>query len=159
MGHEPRNGWPATAVTADSKFRIDALIKLDLNKLRERIRAVRPNRNMKDVLLLHDNAWPHTSLRTREATANMRWTVLPHSTHSPDLAPSDSHLFGLETDALRGRHFGDDNQLKQSFRDVPRSRGTGFLHHWYTASYSTLASVLKITETLWKNSPTTAKAV
>jgi hypothetical protein len=30
-----------------------------LNKLRQRTRIVRPNRNTKDVLLLHDNARPH----------------------------------------------------------------------------------------------------
>jgi hypothetical protein len=82
----------------------------------------RPNRNMKDVLLLHDNAWPHTILRTREAIARM-WTVFPHPAHSPNLAQSDSHLFGAVKDVQRGHHFADDNELKQSFRDVLRSRG------------------------------------
>jgi histone-lysine N-methyltransferase SETMAR len=67
---------------------------------------------MKDVLLLHDNAQPHTSLRTSEAIEKMGWTVLPRPAHSSDLAPSDCHLFRPVTDALRGRHFADDNELK-----------------------------------------------
>jgi hypothetical protein len=78
---------------------------------------------VKDVLLLHDNSRPHTSLRTREAIAKLEWTVLPHPAHSPDLAPSDYHLFRPVTNMLSGRHFADNNELKQSFRDVVRSRG------------------------------------
>jgi hypothetical protein len=81
---------------------------------------------MKVVLLLHDNARPHTSLRTRKAIARVRWTVLAHPVHSSDLAPSYCKLFGPVRDALRGRHFADDNKLKQSFRDVLRSRSRKF---------------------------------
>jgi histone-lysine N-methyltransferase SETMAR len=81
---------------------------------------------MKDVLLLHDNARPHTSLSTREAIAKMGWPLLSQPAHSKDPAPSHYHLFGLVKDALRGRHFADDNELKQSFRDVLRSRGREF---------------------------------
>jgi hypothetical protein len=81
---------------------------------------------MKDVLLLHDNARPHTNWRTREAIAKMGWTALPHPAHSPDMAPSDYDLFGPVKDALRGRHFADDNELNQSFRDVLRNRGREF---------------------------------
>jgi hypothetical protein len=75
---------------------------------------------MKDVVL-HDSAWPHTSLCTCEAITNMGWTVLPCHVHSPDLAPCDYHLFGLVKDALHGCHFSYDNELKQSFCDVHQS--------------------------------------
>jgi histone-lysine N-methyltransferase SETMAR len=81
---------------------------------------------MKDVLLLHDNARPHTNLRTREAIAKMGWTVLPHPAHSPDLAPSNYHLFGPVKNVLCKRHFADDNELKRSFHDVFRSQGREF---------------------------------
>jgi hypothetical protein len=33
----------------------------------------------------------------------------PHPPYSPDLAPSDFHLFGPLKDALRGRRFADTN--------------------------------------------------
>jgi hypothetical protein len=85
--------------------------KETLNKLRQSIRRVRSNRNMKDVLLLHDNARPHTNLRTSEAIAKMVWTVLTYA-RCPDLAPSDFRLFCPVKDARRGRHFADDNELK-----------------------------------------------
>jgi hypothetical protein len=52
------------------------------NKLQQRIRTVRANRNTIDVLLLHDNARPHTNLRAREAVAKMVWTVrFPSCSH------------------------------------------------------------------------------
>lgn len=53
-----------------------------LRKLKQRIRRVRPQRKMYQVLLLHDNARQHTSLRTREATATVGWTVLHHPPYS-----------------------------------------------------------------------------
>jgi transposase len=58
----------------------DAMIsyKEPSNKFRQSIHRVRPNRNMKDVLLLHDNARPHSNLRIREAAEKRGWTVLPN---------------------------------------------------------------------------------
>jgi hypothetical protein len=97
-----------------------------LNTLQECIHRVCPNQNMEDVLLLHENAWPHISLRTHKAIAKMGWTVLPHPAHSPDLAPSNYHLSGPVQDALCACHFADDKELTQSFRDVLQSQGTKF---------------------------------
>ena len=42
---------------------------------------------------LHDNAWPHKNIRTRETITSFRWTTLPHPPYSPYLLPSDYHLF------------------------------------------------------------------
>jgi histone-lysine N-methyltransferase SETMAR len=52
------------------------------------------NKNMAEMLLQHDNARPHTSLKTQEAITKFCWAVLPHPPYSPDLAPSDFCLFG-----------------------------------------------------------------
>jgi len=86
----------------------DAYIKT-LQKLKQGYRRVRPNRNPGDMLIQHDNAHPHISLRTQEAIAKFGWNVLPHPPpSSPDLAPSDFHLFVPLKDALRGTRFQDD---------------------------------------------------
>jgi histone-lysine N-methyltransferase SETMAR len=68
------------------------------------------------MVLQHDNACPHTSLSTREHITKMGWTVLHHPPYSPDLAPSDFHLFGSLKDALRGTHFEDDNSVIEAVR-------------------------------------------
>ena len=70
-----------------------------LKKLNSRIAQVRPEKK-EHVLLQHDNARPHTALLTREYTAKLGWTVLPHPLYSPDLAPLDFHLFGPMKDGL-----------------------------------------------------------
>jgi hypothetical protein len=53
------------------------------------------------VKLLHDNATPHTAGKTRETIEKMGWEILKHS---PDLAPSDIHLFGKLKEHPSGKH-------------------------------------------------------
>jgi len=60
-----------------------------VNELKLAIRAKCRGLLSKRVLLLHDNARPHT-LRTVDTLR-----ALKHPPYSPDLAPSDFHLFGL----------------------------------------------------------------
>jgi hypothetical protein len=45
------------------------------------------------VMLLHDNALPHTSTaaRTRALLEHFNWELFDHLLYSPDLAPSDYH--------------------------------------------------------------------
>ena len=65
---------------------------------------------MQRVLFHHDNAPPHTSAKTRETIDSMGWTTLPHPPYSPDLAPSDYHLFGPMNLHMKGmRHESDDD--------------------------------------------------
>jgi len=45
------------------------------------------------------------------------FTVLEHPAYSPDLAPSDYHLFGLLKDALRGRRFTSDEGVKEAVHE------------------------------------------
>ncbi|EFO92736.1 hypothetical protein CRE_20551 [Caenorhabditis remanei] len=45
------------------------------------------------VHYLHDIAKPHTAKTIKSLLATLHWTVLTHPPYSPDLAPSDYHLF------------------------------------------------------------------
>ena len=45
------------------------------------------------IILLHDNATPHTFKVVKSMLKDMKWEVLTHLRYSPDLAPSDFHLF------------------------------------------------------------------
>jgi len=44
----------------------------------------------------------------------MQWDVLPHPAYSSDLTPSDFHLFGPLKDALGGKIFRADDEVKLS---------------------------------------------
>ena len=63
--------------TISSERYVQTLKRSKQNTLR-----VRPNRTV-DQFRLQDNATPHTSLDTREATVTVGWTVLPYPPHSP----------------------------------------------------------------------------
>jgi histone-lysine N-methyltransferase SETMAR len=98
-----------------------------LNKLKKRFRGVWHGKTPAEMLFQHDNAHPHTSLRTREHITKMGWTVLPHPSYSPDLTLSDFHLFGALKDAMRGTHFEDDDSVIEAVRKWLRRQGKS----WY----------------------------
>ena len=55
------------------------------------------------VVLLYDNARPHTAAHTAETLRKLKFQVMAHPPYNPDLALSDYHLFGPLKEALRGR--------------------------------------------------------
>ena len=59
----------------------------------------------KGVLFLHDNAPAHRALATQKKLASLGFPCLDHPPYSPDLAPSDYHLFPGLKKQLKGRHF------------------------------------------------------
>jgi len=65
----------------------------------------------KGVLFLHDNAPAYRALATPKKLAYLGFQCLDHPPYSPDLAPSDYHLFpGLKTQ-LKGRNFSSDAEV------------------------------------------------
>jgi histone-lysine N-methyltransferase SETMAR len=58
----------------------------------------------KTVILQHDNARPHTARLALQTIRKNGCELLSHPPYSPDLAPSDYHLFGPLKDHLRGYH-------------------------------------------------------
>ena len=89
------------------------LYTTQLRKLANVIRQKRPQREQ--VRLLHDNARPHVAKMTRKALTKLGWEELTHSAYSPDLAPSDYHLFRALKHHLREMSFDDRNQLENKF--------------------------------------------
>jgi transposase len=47
----------------------------------------------KGVILLHDNAQPHTTACTNALIKLFNWEIFDNPPYSPDLAPSNYHLF------------------------------------------------------------------
>jgi len=65
----------------------------------------------KGVLFLHDNAPAHLALATQKKLAYLGFQCFDHSPYSPDLAPSDYHLFPGLKKQLKGRHFSSDAEV------------------------------------------------
>lgn len=93
--------------TIDSTVYCSQLTKLD-----QAIRTKRPElANRKDVVFHH--AKPHTSLTIRNKLLSLGWDVLPHPAYSPDLAPSDYHLFRPLQNSMNGKTFDNVKIVKK----------------------------------------------
>jgi len=79
---------------------------------REMKPAIRPKRRRKlskEILLLHDNARPQTAAHTLETLKQLKWEAMEHPAYSPNLVPSDFHLFRLLKNT---RRFSCDDDVK-----------------------------------------------
>jgi len=62
-------------------------------QLKDILKEKRRGKVTKRVLFLHDNAPAHRALATQKKLAYLGFQHLDHSPYSPDMAPSDYHLF------------------------------------------------------------------
>ncbi|XP_014486214.1 PREDICTED: histone-lysine N-methyltransferase SETMAR-like [Dinoponera quadriceps] len=90
-------------------------LRATLRKLRRAIQN-RRRRLTAGITLLHDNARPHISRQTQELLTHLGWTVMPHPPYSPDLAPSDYHLFSKLKKHLSGQRFRSDDKVKEEVK-------------------------------------------
>jgi hypothetical protein len=67
-------------------------------------------------MLLHDNARPNAAARTQAMLQEFDWEVFEHPVYSPDLAPSDFHLFPKLKEFLGGRRFKSDEEVKDGVK-------------------------------------------
>jgi histone-lysine N-methyltransferase SETMAR len=92
--------------TVNSQNYCDVLV----TKLKPEIRPKRREKLLKDVILLHEKARPHTVNQTVETINELGFELMEHPPYSTDLAPSDFHMFGPMKEALRGRTFSSDEE-------------------------------------------------
>ena len=79
------------------------------------------------MILLQDNARPHTAARTLAKIEYLGWKLLTHPPYSPDLAPSDFHLFGPLKESMKGIHFQTDKEVKAAVNNWAKDPVHGIL--------------------------------
>ncbi|UYV66899.1 TTC14 [Cordylochernes scorpioides] len=74
-----------------------------MHSLREALNEKRPEwrENHKNLILQHDNAPSHNATVVKNTIKDLGWELLPHPPYSPDLAPSNYHLFTSLGHALK----------------------------------------------------------
>lgn len=97
-----------------------------LQKLRTAIKQRRRGRLSEGVILLHDNATPHTANQTKQLLQKFKWEVWPHPPYSPDLSPCDYHLFGKIKQELAGQRFRTDIEVKTAVLNWLHNAGREF---------------------------------
>ena len=78
------------------------------------------------IILLHDNASPHTANLMRDKHQNFGWETLQHPPYSPDLSPCDFHSFGDLKKDIHGCQFHSDEEVQEWVRLWIHQRPTSF---------------------------------
>ncbi|UYV76915.1 hypothetical protein LAZ67_14002389 [Cordylochernes scorpioides] len=105
-----------------------------LTELRAAIKRKRPGLLSRKVLLVHDNARPHAARTTQTLLENFKWEIFTHPPYSPDLVPSDFHLFPALKLHLGGKHFANDDEVQGKANYWLRRQDTA----WYNSGINKL---------------------
>ncbi|UYV65316.1 hypothetical protein LAZ67_3003930 [Cordylochernes scorpioides] len=81
------------------------------------------------VIYQHDNARPHVAKVVKETLEALQWDVLPHPLYSPDIAPSDYHMFRSMTHGLAEQHFTSYEEAKNWVNVWIASKNEEFFRH------------------------------
>ena len=97
-----------------------------LQKLRRAIQNKRRGMLSAGIVFLHDNARPHMARRTASLLQEFSWEVFNHPPYSPDLAPSDFHLFLHLKKFLSGERFENDREAEMVVTQWFQSQAADF---------------------------------
>jgi histone-lysine N-methyltransferase SETMAR len=97
-----------------------------LEKLKSAVPHKRPGLLSAGVILLDDNARPHSAAQTQDKIAALRWERLARPPYGSDLAPSDFHLFPARKRELHGRRFQTDAEVQAAVTTVLKSLSPEF---------------------------------
>jgi histone-lysine N-methyltransferase SETMAR len=98
-----------------------------LDNVKAAYKNKRHGQPIRNVILLHNNARPHTAILTRNKLKEFHWETLEYPPYSPDLSPSDYHLFGPLKEALGGHRFQSDNEVEEFVHNWARDTSSNFL--------------------------------
>lgn len=85
--------------------------------------------NRNNVVFQHDNARPHVANKTRDLLKVFDWQVLPHPPYSPDIAPSDFHLFLHLKNELKGKKFKTTEEMIEHIDNFFQSKPKSFYYN------------------------------
>ncbi|KAK6748554.1 hypothetical protein RB195_001280 [Necator americanus] len=95
-----------------------------LRRLADKIHKEHPK--LDSFRLLHDNPRHHIAKKSSQKILELGWEVLAHPPYSPDLAPSDHHLFRSLQHHLEEKRYDDSDHLENDLRDFLASKSPEF---------------------------------
>uniref|UniRef100_A0A0N5BQU5 Histone-lysine N-methyltransferase SETMAR n=1 Tax=Strongyloides papillosus TaxID=174720 RepID=A0A0N5BQU5_STREA len=99
----------------------------EIEEMNQKLSVLKPALvNRRGPILLHDNAKPHVSRITVQKLIKLGYETLPHPPYSPDLSPTDYHLFKELELHLRQKKFSKSDDLKNDVLEFLDSRDWSF---------------------------------
>ncbi|CAK9833213.1 Histone-lysine N-methyltransferase SETMAR [Anthophora retusa] len=96
-----------------------------LDQLHVKIREKRPGLAKKKIIFHQDNAPAHRGVLAMAKLKELHYELLEHPPYSPDLAPSDFHLFPNLKKFLRGKRFSSNEEViaaaNDYFEELPKN--------------------------------------
>ncbi|XP_067204397.1 histone-lysine N-methyltransferase SETMAR-like [Linepithema humile] len=109
----------------------------EIDIMYQKLRAQQPALvNRHGALLLHDNTKPHIAKKTVKKLDELKFEVLPHPSYSPDISPTDYHLFKHLDGFLTGKIFQEKRLVKNTFHEFIDSRSSDFFKNGINAFVS-----------------------
>jgi transposase len=93
------------------------------------------------IVLLHDNACLHTAASTWALLEHFNWELFDHPPYSPDLAPSDYHLFTYLKNWLESQSFNSSEELTGRCQNMTELTSGRLFWHRHTKTYSLILQV------------------
>lgn len=98
-----------------------------LDRMMQKLKVNKPALvNRKKILLLHDNATPHTASMTKSKLIELGIEVLPHPPYSPDVAPTDYAIFRSLECYSRYKKFNSVDDVKRHLIEFFNSKPESF---------------------------------
>ena len=73
-----------------------------------------------------DNARPHVALATKQKLKGFSWGVTQHPPYSPDIAPSDFHLFRSLQNHLDLQRLNSTDEIKKELNEFFEEKSQSF---------------------------------
>jgi hypothetical protein len=93
------------------------------------------------AMFLHNNMHPHTAARIPAVLEHCNWDLFDHPPYSPDVAPSDYHLFTYLKNCLGSQRFNNNEVFTKGVKILLSSQAA-YIHR-HTKSYSPRRQVLQ----------------
>ena len=89
--------------------------------------------NRKRIIFHEDNTRPHVSLMSRQKLLQPGWEVLIHLPYSPDIAPSDFHLFWCLQNSLNEKNSIPWKTAKDTWNSslLKKIKSSGKMELWH----------------------------
>ena len=130
------------------------LLRYTLTKLRLAIYNKCLGLLMAGVLLLHDNARPHSAIRTQNLIRSFGQEQIDHPSYSLDLVPNDFHLIRYQKEFLSDKHFPTHDKVKEVVHVWLSSYAADGYDLGYRSLQNDMTNVQTNMETMYKNRDT-----